>query len=122
MTAGTVTLDFNTIFLVGVVIVLLLTLRTLFLYFFGANDPLMRNTEARLEANRKPEELIPVARAYEANRRFWALIVVLIVMWSLYGINPEASAALASSVWQFIVSIAQYVADFVRQMSVRFAQ
>lgn len=35
MTAGNVTLDFNTIFLVGVVVVLLLTLRTLFLYFFG---------------------------------------------------------------------------------------
>ena len=122
MTAGNVTLDFNTIFLVVVVIVLLVTLRTLFLYFFGANDPLMRNTEARLEANRKPEELIPAARAYEASRRFWALIIIIIVMWSLYGINPEAFVALAGSVWQFIVSVAQYVADFVRQMSVRLAQ
>ncbi len=122
MTAGNVTLDFNTIFLVGVVVVLLLTLRTLFLYFLGANDPLMRNTEARLEANRKPEELIPAAKAYEANRRFWALIVVIIVMWALYGINSEAFTELAGSVWQFIVGLAQSVAAFVGQLSARLAQ
>lgn len=82
----------------------------------------MRNTEARLEANRKPEELIPAAKAYEANRRFWALIVVIIVMWALYGINSEAFTELAGSVWQFIVGLAQSVAAFVGQLSARLAQ
>jgi hypothetical protein len=122
MIAGNVTLDFNTIFLVGVVIALLLTLRTLFRYFFGGNDPLMRNTGARIEANRKPEELLPVARAYEGERRFRAILAFIVIMWLLYAANPDAFVQLVGSVWQAIVQFAQAVADFARQLVTQFAQ
>lgn len=122
MATGSITLDYNTIFLVGVVIVLLWSLRTLFLYFFGGNDPLMGNIDARIEANRKPEELLPVAKAYEGEKRFRAILALIIAMWILYAIDADAFIRLVTSVWQAIVQGAQMAADFVRQIMARFAQ
>lgn len=115
MATGSITVDYNTIFLVGLVIALIWSLRTLFLYFFGGNDPLMRNTGARIEANRKPEELLPVAQAYEGKKRFWAIIALIVVVWLLYAADSDAFVQLAGSVWQAIVQSAQMMADFVRQ-------
>lgn len=122
MATGDITIDFNTIVLVAFVVVLLWSLRTLFLYFFGGNDPLMRNTGARIEANRKPEELLPVAKAYESEKRFRALLFLVAVIWILYAIDRDASARLAASVWAAIVQGAQIAADFVRQIMLRLAQ
>jgi hypothetical protein len=122
MATGSITLDYNTIFLAGVVIVLLWSLRTLFLYFFGGNDPLMGNIGARIEANRKPEELLPVAKAYEGEKRFRAILALIIAMWILYAIDADAFIRLVTSVWQAIVQGAQMAADFVRQIMARFAQ
>lgn len=122
MTAGDLAIDFSTIVLVMFVLALLWTLRTMFLYFLGGNDPLMRNTGARIEANRKPEELLPVARAYEGEKRFRAILALILVMWILYAINPDASVQLAASVWQVIVRGAQMAADFIRQLMTRLVQ
>lgn len=114
MAISDITIDFNTIVLVAFVVVLLWSLRTLFLYFFGGNDPLMRNTGARIEANRKPEELLPVAKAYESEKRFRALLFLVAIIWILYAIDRDASARLAASVWAAIAQGAQIAADFVR--------
>ncbi|HAJ35457.1 MAG TPA: hypothetical protein DCL15_07165 [Chloroflexi bacterium] len=122
MTAGDLAIDFSTIVLVMFVLALLWTLRTMFLYFLGGNDPLMRNTGARIEANRKPEELLPVARAYEGEKRFRAILALILVMWILYAINPDAFVQLAASVWQVIVRGAQMAADFIRQLMTRLVQ
>lgn len=119
MATGDLAIDFSTIVLVVFVLALLWTLRTMFLYFFGGNDPLMRNTGARIEANRKPEELLPVARAYEGEKRFRAILALILVMWILYAINPDASVQLAASVWQVIVRGAQMVADSIHQLMTR---
>ena len=121
MAVGELALDFNTLFIVFVVVALLWSVRTLFLYFFGGNDPLMRNTGARIEANRKPEELLPVARAYEGEKRYRAILFFIGLMWVLYFLNPDAFLDLTDSVWQAIVKLAQALADLARQALARLA-
>lgn len=114
MNAGGLSLDINTLMLVAVVTVLLLSVRTLIVYFFGANGPLMKNTQARLEANKKPEELIPAAERDIAIRRFIAVGIVLGVIWLLYYADQEAFIRLVGAVWALVIEVAQWLTQAFR--------
>ncbi|MFO7634328.1 MAG: hypothetical protein R6W76_17395 [Caldilinea sp.] len=115
MDADEFSLDINTLVLVAVVVVLLWSVRTLFVYFFGASGPLMKNTYARLEANKKPEELIPAAERDVAVKRFWALVAILAVVWILFSADQEAFVQLVESVCEMIIDAAQWLAQAFRQ-------
>jgi hypothetical protein len=122
MNADGISIDLGTLFLGTVVIVLFLSLRTIFIYFFGSSGPLMRNTYARLEANRKPEELIPEARAYEFQKQLRAILVIIGLMWVLYWVAPEASVELATALWQKIVESVQVLTQWLLQFAKQLLQ
>ena len=117
MNANGFTLDLNTLALVFVVLLLLWSVRTLLVYFFGANGPLMNNAWARLEANKKPEELIPAAERDVAVKRFWGLVAGLILVWFLYYADSEAFIRLAGAAWSVITTVAQWLAQEFRQFA-----
>ncbi len=122
MNADGISIDINTLILVAFVIALLWTIRTLLIYFFGANGPLMRNTYARLEANKKPEELIPAAERDIAVKRFWALVAGLFVVWVLFRADEEAFLRLVEAVWALIIESAQWLSQVFRQLVSQLVQ
>ena len=122
MESNDFTVDFNTLVLVIFVIVIILSLRTILIYLFGSNGPLLRNVRSRRDANRPPDELIQETRAYESQRRFWMVIGLISVMWLLYWVDSAAFVQLFSSLWEAFIKVASFLAQGMREVIRRVLQ
>ena len=82
-------------FFVVVTGAIMLSVITLFIYFFGGPNPLSRNAEARLEAAQNPGQLLELWRQYRRRRRLGVLAVLALMFVGLVLLAPEAAIVLA---------------------------
>jgi flagellar basal body-associated protein FliL len=82
-------INIATILLILIGGLVVLSLLTLAVYFFGGSSPLERNALGRVEAAQKPEEVLKAQRQYSSLRLIFTLVVVLGFYLFLRGTAPE---------------------------------
>jgi hypothetical protein len=76
MDASYSSVNIVTMVLIGIAVLVMLSVFTLGVYFFGGSSPLERNAKGRIEANLKPEEVLTAHRQYNRFRFVFALSVM----------------------------------------------
>ncbi|HHY58171.1 MAG TPA: hypothetical protein GYA08_22360 [Chloroflexi bacterium] len=117
MVVGSLPLDLGALLIVAVVLAALWTLRTLFRYFLGGNKPLQKHIEARIEANKKPEEVRDAAEEYERIKLKRGLISVLVIILLVWWYDRALLDEIAVSLWNAI----QFLAGALGQLLTRIA-
>ena len=81
-------LNLVTILLISMFVLVLLSLLTLAIYFFGGRSPLQRNVKGRIEAAVNPAEVLTAHRQYNRFRLIFTLALVVSFYWILHRTAP----------------------------------
>jgi hypothetical protein len=113
MVVANVPLDLGTLLIVVVVIAGFWTLRTLLKYFLGGNKPLREHIDARIEVNRKPEDVQDAADEYDRNKLKRALLFVLAFVLVVWRFDQPLLDEIALTLWEAVQAIAEWAGQLL---------
>jgi hypothetical protein len=102
MEATNSSINIATILLIGMGGLIVLSLITLAVYFFGGPSPLERNALGRIENAVKPEDALRAERQFRGQRLIATLILVLLVWGGLYQAAPAQTEQATVSFFQAV--------------------
>ncbi len=98
-------------FVIAISLLVVLSIITLFNYFFGGPDPMRSNAQARVDAAQKPEILLADYRRYQRRKAVGALFVVTVLFGVLVFLAPEAAMTIVNGIWMAGVEIAEAIQE-----------
>ncbi len=86
-----------------------LSVISLYNYFFGGADPLMKNAHARVEAARSPNELVAAGQDWRDRRRKGCLLLIFIAVLALVLFEPNTANRIAEILWSLVMRVVELV-------------
>ncbi len=102
-----------TVVLIVMGVVIVLSLLSLFVFWFGGRDPLRWNAEARVEAAQNPGNLLQADREYRRRLTSLRLLFLVAAVVILVQIAPKEARAVADAIGMLLVEVLNVVRDSI---------
>jgi hypothetical protein len=106
-------INLATIALIVMGVVIIFSVLSLFVYWFGGRDPLRWNAEARVEAAQNPGNLLQADREYRRRQNWLRFLFLVTAVVILVQLAPHQARAVVDAFGVLLVEVLHVVRDSI---------